>query len=220
MSASEKRGVLIVEDHTLIREGLRSLLASHPDLEVVGEAGDGREAIQRSEKLAPALILMDLSMPRMGGVEAIREIKKDRPATKILALTVNDSEEYVLATLKAGADGYILKDSTHVELIQAIRNVLAGKRVLSPGVSEKVIEGYLAGKNVEALQTPWDSLTPREREVLKLIGEGNKSKEIAEYLCISLHTVEKHRSNLMEKLNLHSVSALTSYALEKGLVVK
>jgi two-component system, NarL family, response regulator NreC len=220
MSASEKRGVLIVEDHTLIREGLRSLLASHPDLEVVGEAGDGREAIQRSEKLAPALILMDLSMPRMGGVEAIREIKKIRPATKILALTVNDSEEYVLASLKAGADGYILKDSTHVELIQAIRNVLAGKRVLSPGVSEKVIEGYLAGKNVQALQTPWDSLTAREREVLKLIGEGNKSKEIAEYLCISLHTVEKHRSNLMEKLNLHSVSALTSYALEKGLVVK
>jgi DNA-binding NarL/FixJ family response regulator len=220
MSASEKRGVLIVEDHTLIREGLRSLLASHPDLEVVGEAGDGREAIQRSEKLAPALILMDLSMPRMGGVEAIREIKKTRPDTKILALTVNDSEEYVAAALKAGADGYMLKDSTHAELIQAIRSILAGKRVLSPGVSEKVIEGYLAGKNAEALQTPWDSLTPREREVLKLIGEGNKSKEIAEYLCISLHTVEKHRSNLMEKLNLHSVSALTSYALEKGLVVK
>ncbi len=220
MSASEKRGVLIVEDHTLIREGLRSLLASHPDLEVVGEAGDGREAIQRSEKLAPALILMDLSMPRMGGVEAIREIKKTRPDTKILALTVNNSEEYVAAALKAGADGYMLKDSTHAELIQAIRSILAGKRVLSPGVSEKVIEGYLAGKNAEALQTPWDSLTPREREVLKLIGEGNKSKEIAEYLCISLHTVEKHRSNLMEKLNLHSVSALTSYALEKGLVVR
>lgn len=220
MSESEKKSVLIVEDHTLIREGLRSLLSSHPDLEVVGEAGDGREAIQRCEKLAPALILMDLSMPRMGGVEAIREIKKVRPATKILALTVNDSEEYVLATLKAGADGYILKDSTHVELIQAIRNVLAGKRVLSPGVSEKVIEGYLAGKDAEAFQTPWDSLTPREREVLKLIGEGNKSKEIADYLCISLHTVEKHRSNLMEKLNLHSVSALTAYALEKGLVVK
>ena len=220
MSTSEKRGVMIVEDHTLIREGLRSLLASHPDLEVVGEAGDGREAIQRSEKLAPALILMDLSMPRMGGVEAIREIKKTRPDTKILALTVNDSEEYVAAALKAGADGYMLKDSTHAELIQAIRSILAGKRVLSPGVSEKVIEGYLAGKEAETLQTPWDSLTSREREVLKLIGEGNKSKEIAEYLCISLHTVEKHRSNLMEKLNLHSVSALTAYALEKGLVVK
>jgi DNA-binding NarL/FixJ family response regulator len=220
MSVSEKKGVLIVEDHTLLREGLRSLLSSDQDLEVIGEAGDGREAVQQCQKLSPALILMDLSMPRMGGVEAIREIKKDRPATKILALTVNDSEEYVLAALKAGADGYILKDSTRAELIQAIRSVLAGKRVLSPSVSEKVIEGYLAGKKSESLQTPWDSLTQREREVLKLIGEGNKSKEIAEYLCISLHTVEKHRSNLMEKLNIHSVAALTAYAIEKGLVVK
>jgi DNA-binding NarL/FixJ family response regulator len=220
MPDSQRKGVLIVEDHTLLREGLRSLLSSDQDLEVIGEAGDGREAVWQCQKQSPALILMDLSMPRMGGVEAIREIKKDRPATKILALTVNDSEEYVLAALKAGADGYILKDSTRAELIQAIRSVLAGKRVLSPSVSEKVIEGYLAGKKSESPQTPWDSLTQREREVLKLIGEGNKSKEIAEYLCISLHTVEKHRSNLMEKLNIHSVAALTAYAIEKGLVVK
>jgi two-component system, NarL family, response regulator NreC len=220
MFDKEKRGILIVEDHTIIREGLRSLLCSHSDLEVVGEAGDGREAIRQAEKLSPALVLMDLSMPRMGGIEAIREIKKSRPTTKILALTVNDSEEYVLAALKAGTDGYILKDSTHAELIQAIRNILAGKRVLSPAISEKVIEGYLAGKKAESIQTPWDTLTQREREVLRLIGEGNKSKEIADYLCISLNTVEKHRSNLMEKLNLHSVSALTSYAIEKGMIVK
>jgi DNA-binding NarL/FixJ family response regulator len=220
MSDSERKGVLIVEDHTLIREGLRSLLSSHPDLEVIGEAGDGREAIRQAEKLSPALILMDLSMPRMGGVEAIREIKKSRPKIKILALTVNDSEEHVLAALKAGADGYILKDSTRGELVQAIQNVLAGKRVLSPGISEKVIEGYLARKKAGSLQTPWDTLTNREREVLKLIGEGYTSKKIADYLCISLNTVEKHRSNLMEKLNLHTISSLTSYALEKGLVVK
>jgi DNA-binding NarL/FixJ family response regulator len=220
MSDSERKGVLIVEDHTLIREGLRSLLSSHPDLEVIGEAGDGREAIRQAEKLSPALILMDLSMPRMGGVEAIREIKKSRPKIKILALTVNDSEEHVLAALKAGADGYILKDSTRGELVQAIQNVLAGKRVLSPGISEKVIEGYLAREKAGSLQTPWDTLTNREREVLKLIGEGYTSKKIADYLCISLNTVEKHRSNLMEKLNLHTISSLTSYALEKGLVVK
>ena len=220
MFDSEKKGVLIVEDHTLIREGLRSLLSSHPDLEVIGEAGDGREAIRQAEKLSPALILMDLSMPRMGGVEAIREIKKSQTKIKILALTVNDSEEHVLAALKAGADGYILKDSTRAELVQAIQNVLAGKRVLSPGISEKVIEGYLARKKAGSLQTPWDTLTNREREVLKLIGEGYTSKEIADYLCISLNTVEKHRSNLMEKLNLHTISSLTSYALEKGLVVK
>jgi two-component system response regulator NreC len=220
MTGSEKKGVLIVEDHTLIREGLRSLLSSHPGLEVVGEAGDGREAIRQVEKLSPVLVLMDLSMPRMGGVEAIGQIKKRWPQMKILALTVNDSEEFVLAALQAGADGYILKDSSHAELIQAIRNVLAGRRVLGPGISEKVIEGYLAGKKAESVQTAWDTLTLREREVLKLIGEGNKSKEIADYLCLSIHTVEKHRSNLMEKLNLHSVSALTAYALEKGLVVK
>jgi DNA-binding NarL/FixJ family response regulator len=220
MAGSEKKGVLIVEDHTLIREGLRSLLSSHPDLEIVGEAGDGREAVRCVEKLSPSLVLMDLSMPRMGGVEAIREIKKNWPKIKVLALTVNDSEEYVLAALKAGADGYILKDSTHAELVHAIRNALAGKRVLSPSVSDKVIKGYLAGKKAETLQTPWDSLTQREREVLKLIGEGFKGKEIADYLCISPNTVEKHRSNLMEKLNLHSISALTAYAIEKGLVTK
>ena len=220
MTDRENKGVFIAEDHTLIREGLRSLLSAHSGLEVIGEAGDGREAVLRVEKLSPALVLMDLSMPRMGGVEAIREIKRKRPKIKVLALTVNDSEEYVLAALQAGADGYILKDSTHAELIQAIRNVLSGKRVLSPGISEKVIEGYLAGKKAEKAITPWDTLTNREREVLKLIGEGHKSKEIADYLCISPNTVEKHRANLMEKLGLHSVSALTSYALEKGLVVK
>ncbi len=220
MTGSEKKGVLIAEDHTLIRQGLRSLLSSHPDLEVIGEAADGREAVQQAEKLSPALVLMDLSMPRMNGIEAIREIKKKWPKMKVLALTVNDSEEYVLAALRAGAEGYILKNSTRDELVRAIQNVLAGKRVLSPSISEKVIEGYLATKMAGSLQTPWDTLTNREREVLKLIGEGNKSKEIADYLCISLHTVEKHRSNLMEKLNLHSVSALVSYAIEKGLVVK
>ena len=219
MSSSEKKGVLIAEDHTLIREGLRALISSHPDLEVIGEAADGREALLGAEKLSPALVLMDLSMPRMGGVDAIRGIKKKWPQIKVLALTVNDTEEYVLAALQAGAEGYILKDCSHAELIQAIRNVLDGKRVLRPSISEKVIDGYLAGKKDESIKTPWDTLTQREREVLKLIGEGNKSKEIGDYLCISLHTVEKHRSNLMEKLNLHSVSALVTYAIEKVLVV-
>jgi two-component system response regulator NreC len=220
MIDNEKKGVLIAEDHTLIREGLRALLSSHSDLEVVAEAGDGREAIRQAEKLSPALVLMDLSMPRMGGVEATREIKKVRPKIKILALTANDSEENVLAALRAGAEGYILKDANQAELIQAIRDVLAGKRVLSPSISEKVIEGYLAMKKAGSLPTPWDNLTNREREVLKLIGEGYTSKKIADFLCVSLNTVEKHRSNLMKKLNLHTISSLTSYALEKGLVVK
>jgi DNA-binding NarL/FixJ family response regulator len=220
MTTGERHKILLAEDHTLIREGVRALIDSHQDLEVVGEAADGREAIRLAEKLSPTLVLMDLSMPRMGGIEAIREIRKKWPRIKILALTVNESEEYVLAALKAGADGYILKDSTHQELIQAIQNVLTGKRVLSPGISEKVIEGYLAGKKSQTIKTPWDTLTQREREVLKLIGEGHKTNEIADYLFISPHTVEKHRSNIMEKLDLHSVSALTAYAIEKDLVVR
>ena len=159
-------------------------------------------------------------MPRMGGVEAIREIKKSQPKIKILALTVNDSEEHVLAALKAGADGYILKDSTRAELVQAIQNVLAGKRVLSPSISEKVIEGYLARKKAGSLQTPWDTLTNREREVLKLIGEGNTSKKIADYLCISLNTVEKHRSNSHGKTESAYDFLFDLLCPEKGLVVK
>ncbi len=220
MSTDDKKGILIVEDHTILREGLRLLLSSHPDLNILGEARDGREAIWLAEKFSPALILMDLSMPRMGGVEATREIKKRWPEIKIIALTVNDSEEAVLAALKNGADGYILKDATRAELIQAIDSVLAGKRVLSPTISDKVIEGYLAGKKEQPLQTRWEILTNREKEILKLIGEGHTSKQMADDLCISLNTVEKHRSNLMEKLDLHSIAALTSYAQEKGLLVK
>jgi len=156
----------------------------------------------------------------MSGVEAIHEIRKKWPNLKILALTVNDTEEYISSTLKAGAEGYVLKDSNRDELLQAIRSVLAGKRVLSPGVSQKVIDGYLEGKKDRSIRSPWDTLTLREREILKLIGEGHKNKAIADYLCISPNTVEKHRSNIMEKLNLHTVSALTAYAIEKGLIVK
>ncbi len=213
-----KYRILLVEDQTILREGLRSLLSFQNDLEIVGEAGDGLEAIRLVDKLKPDLVLMDLSMPRMSGVEATREIKKKWPNLKILALTVNDTEEYIQATLKAGAEGYVLKESNRDELLQAIKSVLSGKRVLSPGVSKKVIEGYLEGKKEGGIISLWDTLTLREREILKLIGEGHKNKAIAEYLCISPNTVEKHRSNIMEKLNLHTVSALTAYAIEKGLV--
>jgi len=216
----EKQGIVIAEDHTILREGLRALITSNPDFEVVGEAGDGREAIRCVEKLTPDLILIDLSMPRMNGMDAIREIKKGCPETKILVLTVHKTEEYILATLRAGADGYVLKDATHAELLMAIESVLKGKPYLSPGVSERVIEGYLEGRKTLRSESPWDTLTQREREVLKLIGEGYKNKEIADYLYISVKTVEKHRANLMKKLDLHSISALTAYAMEKGLVTR
>jgi two-component system, NarL family, response regulator NreC len=214
----EKQRIVIAEDYTILREGLRALISANPDFEVVGEAEDGREAIRVVEKFKPHLILMDLSMPRMNGMEAIKEVKKQSPKTKILVLTVHKAEEYILATLQAGADGYALKDSTHSELMMAMESVLLGKRYISPGVSEKVIGGYLEGRKAAKPRTSWETLTQREREILKLIAEGYKNKAIADYLCISPKTVEKHRANLMQKLNLHSTSALTTLALEKGLI--
>lgn len=213
-----KLSIVLADDHTILREGLRALLTSDPNFEIVGEARDGREAVRCVEKLGPDLILMDLSMPRMSGMEAIREIKKRYPETKIIALTVHKTEEYLLTTLQAGADGFVLKDATHDELNMAINNVMGGKSYLSPGVSEKVIEGYLQGKQSTQSLSSWESLSQREREVLKLIAEGYKNKEIAEDLCISLKTVEKHRANLMKKLDLHNAAALTVYAVDKGLV--
>jgi len=210
--------IAIAEDHTILREGLRALLSSQPDFEVVGEAEDGRDAIRCVVTEKPDVILLDLSMPRMSGLEAIKEIKRQRPETKIVVLTVHKTEEYILATLEAGADGYVLKDATHSELVLAIMNALQGKRYLSPGISEKVIGGYLEGKKALKTQSTWDTLTQREREILKLIAEGNKNKEIADYLYISLKTVEKHRTNLMKKLDLHNVASLTAFAIEKGLI--
>ena len=210
--------IVLVDDHTILREGLRALLSAVPNFEIVAEAEDGREAVRCVEKLGPDLLLMDLSMPRMSGMDAISEIKKRFPATKIIALTVHKTEEYLMATLQAGVDGYVLKDATHDELVMAIHNVMAGKPYLSPGISGKVIEGYLEGKEGSLYVSSWQKLSQREREVLKLIAEGYKNKEIAEDLCISLKTVEKHRANLMKKLDLHNAATLTVYAMERGLV--
>jgi DNA-binding NarL/FixJ family response regulator len=212
--------IVIVEDHTILREGLRALLSTDSGLEVVGEAGDGRDAIRCVGELNPDLILMDLSMPRMDGIPAIREIKKHHSETKIVVLTVHKTEEYVLAALEAGADGYVLKDATHDELLMAIKSVIIDRPYLSPGVSKAVIKGYLKGtKGVEA-QSRFGNLSPREQEVLKLIAEGYKNKQIADFLFLSLKTVEKHRSNLMKKLDLHNAVELTGYAMEKGIVTR
>jgi two-component system, NarL family, response regulator NreC len=217
---SQKVRIVIADDHTILREGLRSLLSSNPSFEIVGEAEDGREAIKCVEKFKPDLILTDLSMPRMNGMEAIKEIKRESPTTKVLVLTVHRAEEYILATFRAGADGYLLKDSTHAELVMAVKKVLSGKHYISPEISEKVIEGYLDGRRTLKTKSSWETLTQREREILKLIAEGYKSKGIADDLCISVKTVEKHRANLMEKLDLHSIQALTAFAIERGLVTK
>ncbi len=215
-----KKKLFIVEDHTILREGLKALLSTKPDWEIVGEAGEGDAAIRAVEKVKPDLVLMDLSLPKMNGTEAMREIKRRSPTTRILALTVHKNEEYISAAFEAGAEGYVLKDATHAELELAIQNVLAGKTFISPGISGKIVAAYLQKKKTEKVLTPWETLTPRERSILKLIAEGYKNKEIADYLCISVKTVEKHRSNLMQKLDLHNVSDLTAYAIAKGLVTR
>jgi DNA-binding NarL/FixJ family response regulator len=215
---SSQNRILIVEDHTLLRQGLLAMLSMEPDLQVVGEAVDGRQGIRLASSLLPSLVLMDLTMPGTNGTEAISEIKKRNPEIRVLVLTVHKAEEYIRAALQAGADGYVLKHATRDELMLAIRSLLGGKTYLSPDVAEKVVNGYLDGGLSTHAPTVWESLTLREREVLKLIAEGRANKHIASYLSVSVKTVEKHRSNLMKKLDLHNAAALTAYAIERGMV--
>ncbi|HEY0666462.1 MAG TPA: response regulator transcription factor [Gallionella sp.] len=214
----EKKRVVIVEDHTLLRAGLKALLAQDPEIEIVGEADNGHDALHVIASKSPHLVLTDLSMPGMNGIESIVDIKRRFPAVHVLVLTVHKTDEYIHESLRAGANGYILKDASHDELRIAIRSVLNGKTYLSPDISAKVINGYLGTDQANTPSSPWDTLTHREREVLKLVAEGHPNKFIADYFCLSIKTVEKHRSNLMKKLDLHNASTLTAYAIEKGLI--
>jgi len=211
--------ILIADDHTILRAGIRALLDIQPDFQVVGEVDNGKDAIYSAGQLKPDLLISDLSMPGTNGTEAIQRINSRYPEIRILVLTVHKTEEYVHAALKAGASGYLLKDDTSDELISACTNILAGKTHLSPSVCGNVVLGYLSYPNSnEKPSSSSDLLTTREREVLKLIAEGSRNKDVAEYLSISLKTVEKHRSNLMKKLNIHNASGITTYAIKNGLV--
>jgi DNA-binding NarL/FixJ family response regulator len=212
--------ILIVEDNQLFREGLKSLLASNTDYELIAEAQDGLEALRQVRKKRPDFILLDLSMPRLSGISVIKEVKSIYPDIKILALTIHESDEFVLQAFDAGANGYCVKDSSRHDLQNAIRTVLAGKMYISPEITDQVMEGYLESSRKLKKQTDWDTITRREREILKLVAEGYKNRQIAELLHISLKTVEKHRSNIMRKLDLHSASELTAYAIEKKLVTQ
>lgn len=210
--------VALAEDHVVLRQGLRSLLEKEEEFEVVAEASDGLEAIRCVQQALPDILIIDLTMPRLTGMHAIRDIKTMHPQVKIIVLTVHTAEEYVFESLKAGADGYVLKASDFSELVTAIRCVLMGKTYISPDISDTVVMGYLKGGKDREPVSGKDSLTPREREVLKLVAEGYKNREIGDMLCVSIKTVEKHRENIKRKLDLASTSAVIAYAIEHGLV--
>jgi DNA-binding NarL/FixJ family response regulator len=213
-----KNRILIAEDHNLLRQGLRSLISTLPDFEVIGECKDGKEAVRLALTLSPVVILMDLSMPGLNGIEATAQIKRRLPEIKVVALTSYKTDEYVREALRAGADGYILKDASYDELVMALRSVVGGKKFLSPDVSGHLVDNYLNGNRPETKTAPWDKLTARERSILKLIAEGRTNRATAEFLNVSPKTVEKHRANLMRKLGLRNVSELTLVALESGLI--
>ncbi|MGM0664847.1 MAG: response regulator [Thermodesulfobacteriota bacterium] len=214
----KKNTIVIAEDHQILQQGLCSLLNGSDDLEVVGVAGDGMEAVQSTVEKVPDLLLLDLNMPRMNGLSVILEIKRQCPHTKVLALTMHREEDFIFQAFQAGADGYCLKSADYEELLQAIRSVLSGKNYVSPEISGTVLEGYLDDRKTIRKKSPWETLTRREREVLRLVGEGCHNKNIADYLSISVKTVEKHRGNIMDKLDIHTAPALTAYAIEKGMV--
>jgi DNA-binding NarL/FixJ family response regulator len=211
---------MIVDDHALMREGLQAMLTPEAGFEIVGMISDGKTAVQAALELRPEIILMDLSMQRTSGIEAIAQIKRRDPEIKIIALTFHKEDGYIHATLEAGADGYVLKDDSRTELFSALESVCNGKRYLSPGVCDRVVAGYLSVGDKSSKEASWEVLTRREREVIKLIAEGNRTKEIAKYLSISPKTVEKHRTSLMKKLDLHSVSAVTAYAIQNGFITQ
>jgi DNA-binding NarL/FixJ family response regulator len=210
--------IMLVEDHAILREALANLLSLDPRMKVVGQASDGPEALALLPSAQSTLILVDLSLPGMHGVELIREIRRSHPHIKLLVLTGHLSHSHVHAALKAGANGYIVKGASYSELATGINSVMNNKTYLSPSVADAIVSDYLARASGEPeVASPWHRLSPRERTVLKLLAEGARNKDIAEYLCVSVRTAEKHRANLMNKLNLHSTAALAAFAIEHGL---
>jgi len=213
-----KHRLFLVEDHQLFREGVKAMLVGREEWEVIGEAADGLEAIRLIQKTKPDLVLLDLSMPRMNGFSVLREIKRATPEIKVLVLSIHETDQFVLQAFESGADGYAIKDSSRDELKLSIQTVLDGKKYVNPSMAVNVLDGYLNGGTHLKAKSALDSVTHREREVLKLLGEGYQNKEIAAMLHISLKTVEKHRANIMGKLDLHNAASLTAFAFENGLI--
>jgi DNA-binding NarL/FixJ family response regulator len=209
--------VMLVDDHAILRDGVRSLLEQEADMEVIGEAEDGRAAVLLCTQLVPDVVVMDIAMPLLNGLEATEQIIRANACVKVLILSMHDNEEYIRRALAMGAGGYILKDAVAGELITAIRAVHRGEAILSPAITRLVIEDYLRWGDIPPEQ-PSDGLTPREREVLQLIAEGYTNKQIAEILCIAIKTVQAHRANLMRKLDLHDRGDLIKYAIQKKII--
>jgi two-component system, NarL family, response regulator NreC len=210
--------IVLADDHTIVRNGLRVLLERQTDFMVVGEAANGREAIEIAERQSPDVVLMDVAMPTMNGIEAAARITSALPKTAVVILSMHKDESYILRALKAGARGYLLKDSAESDLIQAVRAVAAGKAFFSPAVSKVLAEDYIRQVQHRGLDDPYDLLTARERELLQMIAEGKSAKEIAALLNLSAHTVDTHRGNLMQKLHVHSIPELILYSVRKGII--
>jgi two-component system response regulator NreC len=210
--------ILLADDHTVVRKGLRLLLESQPDFQVIADAANGRETVALAERHTPDVVVMDVAMPELNGIEAARQISAKLPHTAIVFLSMHSDEGYVLKALKSGARAYLLKDSAENDLINAVKAVREGKAFFSPAISKMLIEDYMRQMRQRAVEDSYDLLTTREREILQLFAEGKNNKDVANMLNLSLYTVETHRSNILKKLNLHSTAELILYAVRKGVI--
>jgi len=210
--------ILLADDHTVMRNGLRLLLERQPHLQVVGEAEDGRQAVALSESANPDVVIMDIAMPNLNGIEATRQIVNRNPRTAIAILSMHSDESYVIRALKAGARAYLLKDSAEADLLAAVRALTEGKSFFSPAISKILVEDYMRQLESRGAEDTYELLTNREREILQLLAEGRTNKEVANMLNLSLYTVETHRTHILQKLNLHSVPELILYAVRKGII--
>jgi two-component system, NarL family, response regulator NreC len=210
--------ILLADDHIVMRNGLRLLLERQPHLQVVGEAADGRQAVALSESANPDVVIMDIAMPNLNGIEAARQIVNRNPRTAIAILSMHSDESYVIRALKAGARAYLLKDSAEADLLAAVRALTEGKSFFSPAISKILVEDYMRQLESRGAEDTYELLTNREREILQLLAEGRTNKEVANMLNLSLYTVETHRMHILQKLNLHSVPELILYAVRKGII--